>query len=564
MEPTTPLPFYTSATGLTLLEDPLLNKGSAFSEEERSTFNLNGLLPEAKESLTEQVVRSYQQFCTIKGRLEQHIYLRNLQDTNETLFYSLLQHHLAEMMPIVYTPTVGSACQHFSQIYRRHRGLFISYPNRHRIREILRNVARRKIKVIVVTDGERILGLGDQGAGGMGIPIGKLSLYTICGGLNPAYALPIMLDVGTNNQELLDDPMYLGWRHPRIRGADYYSFVEEFVQAVKHFWPNMLLQFEDFAQHNALELLNIYQERLCCFNDDIQGTAAVTLGCLTAATRITGAKISHQRVVFAGSGSAGCGIAKLIIEQMMEEGLTEVQAQERIFMVGSKGLVTDQQSDLSEIKRQLAQKASNLAGWRKAGENFSLLEVVQQAKPTILIGVSARPNMFTEEMVRTMHSNCPRPVIMPLSNPSSHAEALPEDIMRWTDGAALIATGSPFEPVELNSNIYPIAQCNNSYIFPGLGLGILASRAKMVTQSMLMAASRALAEEALMEDGGSTHAILPPLESIPKVSRTIGFSVAKEAIKAGVAEAISDEELVERIEGNFWQPAYRNYRYSSL
>lgn len=350
-------PLYIPYAGPILLEFPLLNKGSAFSEEERSTFNLHGLLPEAVETIEEQVERAYRQYLDFKNDNDKHIYLRNIQDTNETLFYRLLESHLTEMMPIIYTPTVGEACEHFSDIYRRARGLFISYPNRANIDDMLQNATKQNVKVIVVTDGERILGLGDQGIGGMGIPIGKLSLYTACGGISPAYTLPVVLDVGTNNPQRLNDPLYMGWRHPRITGDEYNEFVDEFIQAVKRRWPNVLLQFEDFAQKNAMPLLNRYRDELCCFNDDIQGTAAVTLGSLIAASRAAGRQLKDQTVAFLGAGSAGCGIAEQIIAQMKSEGLSDEQARARIFMVDRFGLLTDKLPNLLDFQSKLIQKA---------------------------------------------------------------------------------------------------------------------------------------------------------------------------------------------------------------
>ncbi|RYZ95847.1 MAG: NAD-dependent malic enzyme, partial [Proteobacteria bacterium] len=403
---------------------------------------------DAIETIEEQATRTYAQYRVLKADIEKHIFLRNLQDTNETLFYYFSSKHLAEILPIIYTPVVGEACEQFSDIYRAARGLFISYPNRDRIDEILANVTKRKVKVMVVTDGERILGLGDQGIGGMGIPIGKLSLYVACGGISPAYTLPVVLDVGTNNQRLLNDPLYMGWRHPRISGEEYVEFVDAFVQAVKRRWPEVLLQFEDFSQKNAMPLLRRYRDQICCFNDDIQGTAAVTLGCLIAASRAVGERLRDQRVVFLGAGAAGCGIAEKIVARMKWEGLTDEEARARIFMVDRFGLLTDQMPSLLDFQAALAQKKEAIAGWEvQADEHISLLETVKGAKPTILIGASGQPGLFTEEVIRTMHANCPNPIVMPLSNPTSRVEALPEDILRWTDGAALVATGSPFPPV---------------------------------------------------------------------------------------------------------------------
>ncbi|MCE9922736.1 NAD-dependent malic enzyme, partial [Hafnia paralvei] len=418
-------PLYIPYAGPILLEFPLLNKGSAFSEEERSNFNLHGLLPEAVETIEEQTERAYRQYLDFKTDNDKHIYLRNIQDTNETLFYRMLDAHLSEMMPIIYTPTVGEACEHFSDIYRRARGLFISYPNRDRIDDMLQNATKQNVKVIVVTDGERILGLGDQGIGGMGIPIGKLSLYTACGGISPAYTLPVVLDVGTNNPQRLNDPLYMGWRHPRISGDEYYAFVDEFIQAVKRRWPNVLLQFEDFAQKNATPLLNRYRDELCCFNDDIQGTAAVTLGSLIAASRAAGSQLRDQTITFLGAGSAGCGIAEQIIAQMKSEGLSDDEARSRVFMVDRFGLLTDKLPNLLEFQSKLVQKSASLAGWNVESDAISLLEVVRNAKPTVLIGVSGQPGLFTEEIIREMHSHCARPIVMPLSNPTSRVEARP-------------------------------------------------------------------------------------------------------------------------------------------
>lgn len=480
---------YIPYAGPVLLEFPLLNKGSAFSVEERRNFNLSGLLPEVVESIEEQAERAWLQYQGFKTEIDKHIYLRNIQDTNETLFYRLVQNHLEEMMPVIYTPTVGAACERFSEIYRRARGVFISYPNRHNMDDILQNVPNHNIKVIVVTDGERILGLGDQGIGGMGIPIGKLSLYTACGGISPAYTLPVVLDVGTNNQQLLNDPLYMGWRHPRITDDEYYAFVDEFIQAVKQRWPDILLQFEDFAQKNAMPLLTRYRDEICSFNDDIQGTAAVTVGTLIAASRAAGSQLSEQKIVFLGAGSAGCGIAEQIIAQTQREGLSEDAARQNVFMVDRFGLLTDRMPNLLPFQAKLVQKCDNLQHWDTENDVLSLLDVVRNVKPDILIGVSGQTGLFTEEIIREMHKHCPRPIVMPLSNPTSRVEATPQDIIAWTEGNALVATGSPFSPVIWKDKIYPIAQCNNAYIFPGIGLGVIASGASRITDEMLMSAS---------------------------------------------------------------------------
>ena len=556
-------PLYLPFAGPAILEAPLINKGSAFSEEERIFFNLEGLVPYAIETIEEQASRAYDQFRSFNNDLDKHIYLRNIQDTNETLFYRLVQNNISEMMPIIYTPTVGLACERFSKNYRRNRGLFISYPNKDRIDDILNNSTRQKVKIIVVTDGERILGLGDQGIGGMGIPIGKLSLYTSCGGISPAYTLPVVLDVGTNNQQLLNDPLYMGWRHPRITGEEYDEFVDEFINAVKRRWPDVLLQFEDFAQKNAMPLLERYRDQLCCFNDDIQGTASVTLGSLIAASRAAGGQLKDQTVTFLGAGSAGCGIAEQIIAQMKSEGLSEEQARARIFMVDRFGLLTDKLPNLLNFQSKLITKSEITADWDVQSESISLEDVVRNAKPTVLIGVSGQPGLFTEEIIREMHKNCARPVVMPLSNPTSRVEARPEDIIAWTDGHALVATGSPFNPVIYKDKVYPISQCNNSFIFPGIGLGVLAAGAKRVTDGMMMTASRVLAECSPMVINGE-GALLPDIEDIKAVSRIIAKQVAKEAQIQGVATVTSDGALDEAIERNFWHPEYRVYRRTSF
>ncbi|SDM10662.1 NAD-dependent malic enzyme [Franzmannia pantelleriensis] len=545
-------PLYVPYAGPSLLEMPLLNKGSAFTLNERIAFNLIGLLPQNVESIEEQAERAYRQYRLCQNDLDRHIYLRAIQDDNETLFFRLLEEHLEEMLPIIYTPTVGEACEEFSNIYRNHRGLFISYPDREYMDDILRSATKDNVKVIVVTDGERILGLGDQGIGGMGIPIGKLSLYTACGGISPAYTLPITLDVGTNNQALLDDPMYMGWRHERVSQAEYDAFIADFMAAVKRRWPKVLLQFEDFAQTNAMPLLDRYRDQLCCFNDDIQGTAAVCVGTLLAACKAKGEKISEQRVAFVGAGSAGCGIAEQIVLAMQDEGLGERQARSQIFMVDRHGLLTRDMDGLYDFQARLAHDPDEWQG-------TTLLDVVAQAKPTVLIGVSGQRGLFSKEVIQTLHAGCTKPLVMPLSNPTSKVEATPEEILVWTEGQALVATGSPFSPVEFRGKQYPIAQCNNSYIFPGIGLGVIAARASRVTDGMLMAASNALAKGAPMVQEGKGP-LLPPLSEIREISKAIAFDVAKQAMAEDVALTCDDDTLREAIEANFWYPRYREYR----
>lgn len=560
-------PIYIPFAGPALLEAPLLNKGSAFSQHERQHFNLEGLLPYNIETIEEQKARAYQQFCSFQTDIDKHIYLRNIQDTNETLYYRLITDHLQEVMPLIYTPTVGLACQQFSKIYRRKRGLFISYPDRDRIDDMLQNATKQNVKVIVVTDGERILGLGDQGIGGMGIPIGKLALYTACGGISPAYTLPITLDIGCNNPNLINDPMYMGWRQPRITGDEYYAFVDEFIQAVKLRWPNVLLQFEDFAQDHANPLLTRYRHELCCFNDDIQGTASVTLGTLLAACLTKGERLRDQRIAFAGAGSAGCGIAEQIIAQMQTDGLTEAEARARIFMVNRSGLLQTSTTDIHDFQRVLCVPDSLVNSWQlthsKNYEGVNLLDVVVNAKPTILIGVSGQAGIFTKAVIEAMQENCARPIVLPLSNPTSQVEAQPADILRWTGGKAIVATGSPFAPVDIGSQRYEIAQCNNSYIFPGVGLGVIAAKATRVTESMMMSASRALANASPMVQQGQ-GALLPPLSEIRAVSKIIARAVFIQAIADGVALPVPEELIDAKIGANFWTPEYRDYRRTSF
>lgn len=556
-------PLYIPYAGPNLLETPLLNKSSAFTREERLAFNLMGLLPPRYETIEEQVQRCYIQYQSFDSAINKHIYLRAIQDNNETLFYRLLQEHLDEMMPIIYTPTVGDACEQFSDIYRSSRGLFISYEDREHLDDILRNATKRKVKVIVVTDGERILGLGDQGIGGMGIAIGKLSLYTACGGISPAYTLPVCLDVGTNNEKLLADPMYMGSRHKRIDEDEYNAFVDQFMTAVRRRWPDAMIQFEDFAQPNATPLLQKYRHTYCCFNDDIQGTAAVTVGTLLAACRSIGTSLKDQNVVFVGAGSAGCGIAEQIIQQMMAEGLTDEQARRQIFMVDRHGLLTEGMSDLRDFQQALAQPLTYIGDWQYSGPYASLLDVIHCAKPSILIGVSGQAGLFTEQVIRAMHQYTPQPIIFPLSNPSRQIEAHPEKIVEWTEGQAIIATGSPFAPVEYQGQQYPIAQCNNSYIFPGIGLGVIAAKAQLISDEMLMAASNTLAEQSPRVLGKGPH-LLPPINQIAELSKKIAFQVASVAVQQGLALQVSDEQLWQKIDDNFWYPTYRHYRRVSI
>jgi malate dehydrogenase (oxaloacetate-decarboxylating) len=542
-----------------LLDSPLLNKGTAFTPEERTLFGLHALLPPQVETLDQQVVRAYEAYQHKTDDLERHIYLRALQDTNEVLFYRLLVDHLEEMTPVVYTPVVAAGCSQFSHIYRRPRGLFISYPMRNMIVELLRHRPNHEVDVIVVTDGERILGIGDQGAGGLGIPIGKLSLYTLFGGIAPERTLPIVLDVGTNNQERLKDPEYLGWRHERVTGDEYYAFIEQFVQAVKQELPTTLLQWEDFGVAHARPILEKYRDQLLTFNDDIQGTGSVTLSVIMATTEVTGVPLKEQRIAILGAGSAGIGVADLFVSGLVQQGIPQAEARRRVWIVNRGGLIHSGRTDLKDEQKAYAHPWEEVQSWAPTGgAKIGLEEVVREARPTVLMGLSTLPGAFTESIVRTMARWVSRPVILPLSNPTVKAEAIPEDLLKWTDGKAIIATGSPFPPVKLGDTTYPIAQCNNAYIFPGLGQGLVAGRCRRATDGMLLAASRALAE--LSPARQDPHlSLLPTLRELRSVAEEIAVTVAMEGQRAGLAPKMSAEEVRQRIHQSRWNPVYPVY-----
>lgn len=528
----------TSLTGQLLLDNPLLNKGSSFPEAERREFGLLGLLPPHCSTVEEQLARTYENYRRKDSDLERYVFLMALQDRNETLFYRLLQEHISEMMPIIYTPTVGDGCRQYSHVFRRPRGLYISYPYRHEIPSILDNAPSDKPEVIVVTDGERILGLGDLGVGGMGIPIGKLSLYTLCAGVHPAATLPIMLDVGTDNPELLGDPLYLGWRHSRVRGQEYDDFIETFVNAVKRKFPGVLLQWEDFSKHNAARLLERYRDRLCTFNDDIQGTGAVTVAGLLAAMKLLDAQLDEQRIVILGAGSSAIGISDQIVAAIVHAGYTEREAKHQLWLVDSKGLVHDGRSNLEPSKQKYAQPGAGL-------DASDFLDVVKYVRPTILIGTSGQRGAFTEEIVREMAEHVEHPVIFPLSNPTSKSEATPSDLLNWTNGRALIATGSPFPQ---------IGQCNNAFIFPGVGLGVIASGACIVTDAMFSAAARVLSEfSPALKDPDDP--LFPPLKSVREISYRVALAVGAEAVRAGLT-ATSMDSLERAITNKMWNPQY--------
>jgi len=552
----TPTDWSTIPRGLDLLNRQGLNKGTAFTEEERTEFGLHGLLPPYLETLNEQVVRAFEAYSRKDDDLERHIYLRALQDTNEILFYRLLLEHIEEMTPMVYTPTVALACEQFSHIYRRPRGLFISYPLRNSIPQLLRNRPNKNVDVIVVTDGERILGIGDQGAGGLGIPIGKLSLYTLIGGIRPERTLPIVLDVGTNNPERLNDPEYLGWRHERITGEAYFDFVDQFVQAVKQELPGTCLQWEDFATPHARPILTRYRDQLLTFNDDIQGTSAVALGAILGAVKVTGKNLTEQQIVMLGAGSAGIGVADGLRAALKEEGLSEEESRRRFWVVDKDGLLHSGRKDLSSEQSVYSQPQNRVADWpRTSNGNIGLGDVIGKIEATILIGLSTVGGAFSETVVREMARKVERPIIFPLSNPTSRSEAKAEDLISWTDGRALVASGSPFDSVSYGWRKIPIAQCNNIYIFPAMGLGVVASSARRVTESMMLAAARTLAANspALKDASGS---LLPPLTELRSVAAEIAFAVGIEAVKDGVAPKISEDELRERVLKTQWTPAY--------
>ena len=547
---------YVSLEGYELINTPRLNKGTAFSDHERDIFHLHGLLPPHIGNLDDQIERRLQALANQPTAFNQYSFLRDLQDTNETLFYALLVRYVERILPIVYTPTVGEGCQRFSEIWRKPRGVFLSYPNKNRIRQILEHPRYDGVKCIVVSDGERILGLGDQGAGGMGIPIGKMALYTALGGIHPEQCLPVLLDVGTDNEERLRSPIYIGWRHKRIRGEEYDSFVDQFVQSVKQRWPWVLLQWEDFAGANASRLLERYRSQLCTFNDDIQGTAAVATATAISAIHVTGTSLEQQRVVVVGFGSAGLGITKMLMQFLRDRGFTEEDAHARFYAVDAEGLVTENSKDLRPEQLAFARREDEVRSWRQPDGEISLFEVVRHAKPTVLIGVSGQGGVFTEQVVREMAKHTLRPVILPLSNPTSRSEATPQDLMNWTEGKALVGTGSPFGPVAVNGHEMQVTQTNNAYIFPGLALGIIASKAKRVTDGMIKSAAEELVKRLPKDKQGS---LLPPISEVRGLSRAIAHAVGRQALREAQAQVADEAELNRAILQDFWEPVYVPY-----
>jgi malate dehydrogenase (oxaloacetate-decarboxylating) len=550
----------TALSGYELLNDPLLNKGTAFTEAERDEFELHGLLPPHCAELDYQVQRRLAAFRGLGSDLQRYVFLRGLQDSNETLFYALLTRNIEEMMPIVYTPTVGLGCRLFSHIFRKPRGLFLSIPHQARIPRIIGNPRFDRVEAIVVSDGERILGLGDQGAGGMGIPIGKLSLYTACAGLHPTVTLPILLDVGTDNPEHLSDPIYIGWQHERVRGAAYDEFIESFVEAVRARWPHMLLHWEDFAIGNANRLLSRYRDRLCTFNDDIQGTAAIAVGTLLSAINVTGVPLTEQRIAVFGAGSAGTGICSLLLRAMVDAGLPQTEACSRFYLVDRSGLLLQGMNGLQPFQAPFAQARANLAGWKlETPDRIGLGDVVRNAHPTVLIGTSGQAQAFDEAVVRAMAEHVRRPVIFPLSNPTERAEATPQDLFDWTEARAVIGTGSPFAPIQRDGRPFRIDQTNNSYVYPGIGLGVIAAKARRISDAMFLAAARTIAELSPAKRDPAAN-LLPPLVELRRVSFHVAQAVAKQAQADGLAPTIADDELVAAITAQMWEPAYAKYR----
>ena len=543
--------------GRELLLEPLTNKGTGFSREEREQLGLHGLLPTRISTMDEQLARAYGNNLAAGSPLGRYVHLATLQDRNEVLFFRLLHEHIEELMPIVYTPTVGEACQRFSHIYRQSRGVYIGYDQRGRIAEVLRNFPMKAPSVIVVTDGERILGLGDQGIGGMGIPIGKLCLYTLCAGLPPDTTLPIMLDVGTDNEELLKDPLYLGLRHKRVRGAEYQAFVDEFVAAVQQVHPRAVLQWEDFLKENALFQLERFREKLTSFNDDIQGTAAVTVAGLLASLRVSGGKLEDQRLLLGGAGASAQGIAALFVSSLMDGcGMSREAAHRRVFMVDSQGLVVADRPKLEGFKRDFARAAEEIDDWKVADRGkITLLEAIDNARPTLLVGTSATPGFFAEPIVRSMGRHNARPVIFPLSNPTSKAECTPADALAWTEGRAVVATGSPFAPVELGGRSHRIGQCNNSYIFPGVGLGAWVGKLTCITDEMFLDAARSLASNVTDEELAE-GSLFPKLGRIREISADVACAVIRRAVQQGFADRRLLPNLEQRVRDAMWFPDY--------
>ncbi len=550
----------TSICGKLLLTTPQLNKGTAFTHEERRAFGLLGKLPNRVETLDEQVKRAYLQYASYTSRLQQNIYLNNLHDKNQIVFYKLVSRHLGEMLPTIYTPIVGSAVKHFSREYRQPRGLYIAHSDLHQLDEIISNRSNPEIDLIVVTDGEGVLGIGDQGIGGMEIPVAKLMVYSLCGGINPTRTLPIFLDVGTNNQELLDDPMYLGCRHPRIHDKAYDTFIQAFVKQISHHFPHAFLHWEDFGRSNARRILDRFQDDLCTFNDDIQGTGAVTLSALLAACDINGLSLENHSILVFGAGSAGTGISDQIVDALVRRGLSLKEAYQHFWLVDRQGLLVDNDLSLTDAQKPFARRQKDVVSWSTHDKPFpSLRDTIRHVKPTILIGCSAQPGAFSQDIIEAMCLHCERPIIFPLSNPDEKCEAQPADILTWSNGKALIATGTAFPPVEYQNRLVQIAQCNNALVFPGIGLGILAVGAKRLSKAMIWAASEALSQFSPSKKD-SFLPLLPSLDDAQVVAKHIAVAVARSAIETGLAQCNQDKDLTSLINERFWEPRYLPFR----
>lgn len=538
-----------SPRGVDLLHNPALNKGTAFSQKEREALGLLGLLPAHVQTQDQQARKVLENFGRKPTDLEKYIHMLALQDRNETLFYRVVIDNMETMLPIIYTPTVGQACQEYGLLFRRPRGMFLSADHQGQVAQVLHNWPNEDVRIIVVTDGERILGLGDLGADGMGIPVGKLSLYTACAGVHPSLCLPVTLDVGTENERLLNDPLYIGLRQRRLRGEAYDAFVDEFIEAAQARFPNVLIQFEDFANINAFRLLRKYRDRACTFNDDVQGTGSMALAGLYSALRIVGANLSDQKILFQGAGEAAIGIADMIVGAMMDEGLPEDEARGRCWLVDSKGLVVRSRTGLAEHKLAYAHDHAPLP---------NLLAAIEALQPTALIGVSGQPGTFNQTVLQAMAQRNHRPIVLALSNPTSKAECTAQQAYTWTEGRAIFASGSPFAPVTLGDKTYVPGQGNNAYIFPGVGLGVLASGARRVIDEMFFAAARALADQ-VSETDLAQGLIYPPIGSIRQVSAAIAVAVARVAYQRGLAAGPEPDDLPAYIEAQMYVPCYQSY-----
>ncbi|MGE3920168.1 MAG: NAD-dependent malic enzyme [Gammaproteobacteria bacterium] len=551
----------TNLRGVNVLSNPRINKSSAFTEQERIELGLLGKLPLRVETLEEQVERLYMQYQKKNTNLQKNIYLNTIHDTNQTLFYQLVSKHLLEMLPIIYTPTVGEAVEEFSHEFRRPRGLYLSYPERDRLSEILANFSGFDIDLIVMTDGEGVLGIGDQGVGGMDIPIAKLMLYVICGGINPNRVLPIQLDVGTNNKALLDDPMYLGWRHERLSGEKYDEFIGEVVHALTNTFKTAFLHWEDFGRDNARRNLLRYKDKICTFNDDMQGTGVVTLAAIISAVRAVKANLTDQDVVIFGAGTAGVGIADQISDAMVRLGLSKEETYKKFYLIDRQGLLTENCNGIMPFQKPYLRTNQDIENWNlKDSNNITLYDVVKNAKPTILIGCSTQKGAFTEEIIRMMCSYTERPMIFPLSNPTEKAEATPKDLYQWTNGNALIATGSPFDDVLWQNQSKRIAQSNNAFVFPGIGLGVICSHSRLLTDDMLWAACSALVEESPAKHDPAAP-LLPSLLDARNVSIKIAIAVAEQARKDGLAQVSTEVDFSKTIPAFCWEPQYYSYHY---